>query len=40
VEVLAVALDDAVTGGSGELYFRPDTDAGASDPPERGGDQR
>jgi hypothetical protein len=23
LEVLAVALDDAVTGGSGELYFRP-----------------
>jgi hypothetical protein len=24
VEVLAVALDTAVTGGEGELYFRPD----------------
>jgi hypothetical protein len=24
IEVLAVALDGAVTGGDGELYFRPD----------------
>ena len=23
LDLLAVALDDAVTGGSGELYFRP-----------------
>ena len=23
IEVLAVALDSAVTGGDGELYFRP-----------------
>jgi hypothetical protein len=23
IEVLAVALDNAVTGGDGELYFRP-----------------
>jgi hypothetical protein len=23
IEVLAVALDGAVTGGEGELYFRP-----------------
>jgi hypothetical protein len=23
LELLAVALDNAVTGGSGELYFRP-----------------
>jgi hypothetical protein len=23
IEVLAVALDSAVTGGEGELYFRP-----------------
>lgn len=23
IEVLAVALDSAVTGGTGELYFRP-----------------
>jgi hypothetical protein len=24
VEVLAIALDSAVTGGEGELYYRPD----------------
>jgi hypothetical protein len=24
IEVLAVALDSAVTGGEGELYFRPE----------------
>jgi hypothetical protein len=37
LEVLAVALDSAVTGGSGELYFRPMAKAGASGAPERGG---
>jgi hypothetical protein len=26
LEVLAVALDTAVTGGEGELYFRPNED--------------
>ena len=25
LEVLAVALDSAMTGGQGELYFRPDS---------------
>jgi hypothetical protein len=27
LEVLAVALDNAVTGGDGELYFRPKVEA-------------
>ena len=27
LEVLAVALDNAVTGGDGELYFRPPVEA-------------
>jgi hypothetical protein len=29
LEVLAVALDSAVTGGDGELYFRPNVRAAA-----------
>jgi hypothetical protein len=28
LEVLAVALDSAVTGGDGELYFRPNAGSG------------
>jgi hypothetical protein len=29
LELLAVALDNAVTGGDGELYFRPEAAASA-----------
>jgi hypothetical protein len=39
LEVLAVALDNAVTGGSGELYFRPDAEAAAAGASERGRDE-
>jgi hypothetical protein len=33
LEVLAVALDSAFTGGDGELYFRPSVPAGAEASP-------
>ena len=39
LEVLAVALDGAVRGGSGEVYFRPTAKAALAGTPERGDDK-
>ena len=40
LEVLAVALDGAVRGGSGEVYFRPTAKAGAAGTPSAAATRR